>query len=221
MNRIASFLLFTWACLLSAGIALADAAKDYNLGVDAYEAKQYDKALRHYLAACDAKLPEACYMAAGIYSQGQGVPANPDKAFHYLRLACVGGHAAACFNVAVLYMRAEGVKEDGREAFRYFSRACELNNADGCFQVGMAYENHIGVDYNADKMRAAYLKACDMKHGAACFAAISPLIDDEVGKRKLYQRACDYDHGPGCGWLADYYFTGRAGSNGIRPVSWP
>jgi TPR repeat protein len=219
MNRIASFLLFTWVCLLSTGLVFADPIKDYNLGVDAYAAKQYEKALQHYLAACDAKLPEACHMAAGIYSQGQGVPANPDKAFHYLRLACDGKHAAACLNVAVFYMRGDGVKADGREAFRHFNRACDLNDADGCFNVGMAYENRVGVTYqefDKEKMRTAFLKACDLKHGEACLKACFPSDCNDMVKAELAKRSCDNGHGDGCGQLGHMYYSGGHFDKDIR-----
>ncbi len=219
MNRIASFLLFTWACLLSAGPAFADAIKDFNLGVDAYEAKQYEKAVTHYLAACDAKMAEACYMAAAIHSQGQGVSANPDKAFHFLRLACDGGHAAACFNVAVFYMRGEGVKADGREAFRHFNRACDLNDADGCFNVGMAYENHVGVTYqefDKEKMRTAFLKACDLKHGEACLKACFPSDCNDMVEAELAKRSCENGHGDGCGRLGRMYYGGGHFDKDIR-----
>lgn len=86
------------AVLISIALTLlpeALLAADFNLGMDAYERRDYTAAAREFVALADAGDPYAQYLLGRLYSQGNGVARDAVQAHKWYSLAAGRGHEHA------------------------------------------------------------------------------------------------------------------------------
>lgn len=102
MNKLHSLVLAI--ILLAGGISVAT-AQDFDKGLQAYDAGDYQTALQEWLP-----LAEQGYVAAQnnlglIYREGLGVPQDYAETAKWYRLAAEQGDVAAQNNLALMYSR--------------------------------------------------------------------------------------------------------------------
>jgi hypothetical protein len=90
------------------------------------------KPVEIYARACDRGWMAACGSLAGVYFQGDGVPADKMQAVRLLEKACNGGHAPSCSNLGLILKRGDGVFQDNARALAYLKKACDLGLASAC-----------------------------------------------------------------------------------------
>ena len=102
------------------------------LGNEAYDKGDYQKAAQLYQKACDGGNAMGCSNLGGLYADGQGVRQNYQKATELWQKACDNRNAEGCFNLGVSYETGQGVKQNFSTAKQYYGKACDLGLQLGC-----------------------------------------------------------------------------------------
>ena len=102
------------------------------LGSEAYDKGDYQKATKLWQKACDSGEAVGCSNLGFLYENGQGVKQNYQKAAQLYQKACDGGNAVGCSNLGVSYNNGRGVKQDFYTAKQYYGKACDLGLQLGC-----------------------------------------------------------------------------------------
>ena len=106
MNKLHSLVLAITLLLGSVSVATA---QNFQKGFDAYNAGDYQTALREWRPLAEQGDAAAQYNLALVYMGGEGVPQDYAEAVKWYRLAVEQGHASAQYNLAVHYKNGEGV----------------------------------------------------------------------------------------------------------------
>lgn len=114
---------------------------DYEDGVNAAFAGDFETALREFTVAAENGLDLAQYNLAILYFTGQGVEPDMEKAFHWTEAAALQGHINAQFNLGSLYLEGMGVGKDTAKGIEWFSRAGKAGHADAAFALANFYED--------------------------------------------------------------------------------
>ena len=102
------------------------------LGNEAYDKGDYQKAAELYQKACDGGNAGGCSNLGFLYEDGQGVRQNYQKAAELYQKACDGGDTNGCYNLGVSYAEGQGVKQNFSTAKQYYGKACDLGLQLGC-----------------------------------------------------------------------------------------
>lgn len=100
-------------------------------GIDAFNAKEYDRARQLFAAAAEQGHTEAMNNLATLYMRGTGAPLDIDKAIDLYERAARLGYAPAANNLAFIYTRGEGVPVNPGKARQWRERAAVLAANDG------------------------------------------------------------------------------------------
>ena len=104
-------LLLLFAALHGGALSPATAA-DFDKGLAAYKAGDYQTALAEWRPLAEAGDVNAQTMLGLVYAEGKGVPQEHAEAAKWFRRAATRGHAEAQFALEVLYGLGEGVPQD-------------------------------------------------------------------------------------------------------------
>lgn len=102
------------------------------LGIEAYEKGDYQKAGQLFQKACDSGNADGCYNLGLLYVNGRGVKQDYQKAVKLFKKDCDSGNAEGCYNLGVSYNNGKGVKQDFYTAKQYYGKACDLGLQLGC-----------------------------------------------------------------------------------------
>jgi len=92
-------------------------AGDYEDGMAAYHAGDYQKALRLWKPFAKQGDVDAQYNLGDMYAKGKGVPEDVAKAVHWYTKAAKQGYAEAQYQLGVSYYNGEGVRQDDVRAY--------------------------------------------------------------------------------------------------------
>ena len=98
------------------------------LGNEAYEKGDYQKAAQLYQKACDSGNARGCSNLGVLYENGQGVKQDYQKAAQLYQKACDSGNAEGCYNLGVSYENGQSFST----AKQYYGKACDLGLQLGC-----------------------------------------------------------------------------------------
>ena len=104
-------LLLLFAALHGGALSPATAA-DFDKGLAAYKAGDYQTALAEWRPLAEAGDVNAQTMLGLVYAEGKGVPQEHAEAAKWFRRAATRGHAEAQFALGVLYGLGKGVPQD-------------------------------------------------------------------------------------------------------------
>jgi hypothetical protein len=141
---------------LLAGAAPAAHASALDDGNAAFDAGQYQAALRSWTAAASEGDPQAAFDLGLLYDLGDGVSPSAATAFHWYWRAAEAGLGAAAFNVGVMYDSGRGVALDRVKAALWYARAAALGETRAAFNLGQLYETGEGVPQNVEAAIAWY-----------------------------------------------------------------
>ena len=102
------------------------------LGSEAYDKGDYQKAAQLYQKACDSGEAKGCFYLGFLYVDGQDVKQNYQKAAELLQKACDSGNAEGCSNLGTSYQNGQGVRQNFSTAKQYYGKACDLGLQLGC-----------------------------------------------------------------------------------------
>ena len=92
-------------------------AADFQTGLEAYERRDYEAALRHFRPLAEQGNAEAQLHLGIMYEYGKGVPWNPVEAFSWYRKAAKSGHPKAQAHLGVNYRDGHVVLKDYVKAY--------------------------------------------------------------------------------------------------------
>ncbi|RIY32822.1 hypothetical protein CKF54_04135 [Psittacicella hinzii] len=103
-------------------------AKVYNLGVKAYNNKDFATARQHFLQASKQGHVIAKRYLGLMYINGEGVTRNARVAFNYFYQAAKANDAVSLYYVGRAYERGEGVTKNLAKAKSYYQKSASLGN---------------------------------------------------------------------------------------------
>ena len=144
--------------------AFADEAQDeYDLGVQAFDAKQYEAAAEHYRKAAELGHSGGQNALGYCYYYGLGVERDYEKAVEWYRKAAEQGNRKAQYNMGVCCASGNGVIKDQVKAAEWYRKSAEQGWANAQFNLGMRYASGNGVE--ADEAEAERWLRLAAEHG--------------------------------------------------------
>jgi S1-C subfamily serine protease len=122
-------------------IALVVASAAYSgtrEGVDAYTARNFDRALQQLAPEAERGDAVAQYFLALLYLGGQGVPIDKARAVRLWRSSAEAGFVHSQAMLAMALFRGEGTPRDLNEAVVWYARAAEQGDPPSQLQYGRA-----------------------------------------------------------------------------------
>lgn len=114
-------------CAEDAAGPAASSESPYNLGVQAYRAKDYAKAFQHWSeAAAHGELNALNNLGYLLYN-GYGVKKSYEEAIKLWRIASFAGHAESQWHLAWAYESGEGIEQDRLKAYAWY--VCAVDSA--------------------------------------------------------------------------------------------
>ena len=141
---------------------------------EAYEAKDYAKAMKYYLYAAEKNNDVAQCQIGTMYRNGEGVTQDNSIAMKWYLKSAEQGNVLAQFCLGAMYYIGQGVAKDYAEAFKWYHKAAEQGNDSAMWSVALCYENGTGVEKNIDKAVYWYKKGAE-KGEAKCKEALTRL----------------------------------------------
>ncbi|MGH8598718.1 MAG: tetratricopeptide repeat protein [Gammaproteobacteria bacterium] len=153
------------AFALCLAVVAAPARADFNDGVAALVAGNYDQALNTFVPLAETSDHSyAQYFLARMYADGRGVDKNPVEAAKWFRKAAEKGIQDAQYRLGGMYERGEGVPQDMEYAYGWYSVSAHTGNpkADASLEAAAAR-------LDANELHEAQALARDLiaKYGAA------------------------------------------------------
>jgi TPR repeat protein len=140
------FLLIVAFPTLGASIAHGGPLED---GLEAYRAKDYEKAIAAWRPLAEQGMAAAQYRMGVLYAEGKGVPANDAEAALWFERAAKQGDPAAQYDLAASYAEGTGVRKDATAAAEWFRRAADQGYPMAQLNLGLMYAagNGVAQDY--------------------------------------------------------------------------
>lgn len=137
-------LLLLFAALHGGALSPATAA-DFDKGLAAYKAGDYQTALAEWRPLAEAGDVNAQTMLGLVYAEGKGVPQDDTEAVAWFRRAAEQGYGPAQNNLGFMYAKGHGVAQDDAVAVAWYRRAAEQGHAGAQFGLGLMYNDGRGV----------------------------------------------------------------------------
>lgn len=153
------------------GISAEEANK---IAYEAYEAKDYAKAMKYYLYAAEKNNDVAQCQIGNMYDIGLGVTKDYAVAMKWYLKSAEQGNVLAQFCLGTMYYLGQGVAKDYAESFKWYHKAAEQGKDSAMWSVALCYENGTGVEKNIDKAVYWYKKGAE-KGDADCKYALKRL----------------------------------------------
>ena len=153
------------------GISAEEANK---IADEAYEAKDYAKAMKYYLYAAEKNNDVAQCQIGTMYRNGEGVTQDNSIAMKWYLKSAEQGNVLAQFCLGAMYYLGQGVAKDYAESFKWYHKAAEQGKDSAMWSVALCYENGTGVEKNIDKAVYWYKKGAE-KGDADCKEALKRL----------------------------------------------
>jgi TPR repeat protein len=138
-------LLRTAAFLLCTAVSAPVMAQDFDKGLGAYEAGDYETALQEFLPLAAQGDVTAQFNLGVMYYNGIGVTQDYAEAANWYRKAAEQGNASAQYNLGVMYDNGIGVTQDYAEAVDWYRKAAEQGHASAQTILGFMYAMGLGV----------------------------------------------------------------------------
>ena len=145
---------FTLLTAISLSFTTVPAAADYEDGVNAAFAGDFDTAFREFSLAAQQGLDLAQYNLAILYFTGQGVDQDYEQAFRWTEAAAVQGHINAQANLASLYLEGTGVTRDVAQAINWFAAAARSGHASAAMTLSAMYRDGEPIDQDVVQAHA-------------------------------------------------------------------
>jgi len=137
-----------FVALFLAGGAVRASAGPFEDAHAAYDAGDYQTALRLLKLLAEQGDADAQHNVGVMYDKGRGVPQNYAEALKWYRRAAEQGNALAQNNLGAMYDNGQGVPQNYAEAIKWYRRAAEQGYAAAQNNLGTMYENGRAVPQN-------------------------------------------------------------------------
>ena len=170
-------------------------SEEYHKGISAYEARDYQNAIKWFKIASCLNDGEACFMLFRMYDEGQGVAKNEDKAKGYLTKAAENHHPKALLKLGTYYEDAKYLDL----AFEYFQHRVSQGDVESNFELAELYfyKNHRNDAVNCAKQLLDYILNQSEKEDSESLYRLFCLygmLDDEDSADKYLLAAARKGH---------------------------
>ena len=118
-------------------------AQDYNKGVAAFQAGDFETALKNWMPLAEKGDAEAQRNLGVMFQQGTGVLQSDTEAVKWYRRAAESGHGRAQQNLGVMYEEGAGVIQDFAEAAKWYRLSAAQGNLFAKLNLGVFFERGI------------------------------------------------------------------------------
>ncbi|MBI3901618.1 MAG: sel1 repeat family protein [Nitrosomonadales bacterium] len=155
----------------------------------AYQRKDFDTAEKELESLVAQGIPEAEFLVAQMFENGEGVQQNNMEAMSWYHKAASHGYAPAQNNLGWLYEKGTGIGSplSYPEAAKWYGKAAEQGYAIAQYNLGLLY--YIGKNNFPRNFKAAaawYTKAADQGMVAAQLA-LGNMYENGIGVHSLVQ----------------------------------
>ena len=169
--------------------SLSMSAKEANkIANEAYDAKDYAKALKYYQYAAEKNDNHAQFRLGYMYDMGYGVTQNYAEAVKWYLKAANQGNVSAQYNIGVMYDEGHGVKQDHSEANKWYQKAAEQGYASAQYNLGCNLYFGDGVTQNYTEALNWWLKAAN-SGGASAQYNVGVMYERGWGVKQDYSEA--------------------------------
>jgi hypothetical protein len=137
--------------IAGASVSLADDLSD---GLDAYQARDFAAALKHFRKASEEGIADAQLHLGAMYFNGHGVAQDRDEAARWFHKAAVQGNFEAQYILGVLYWDGRGVVKDYVASYMWFNIASTNGNKSAETSVARIAANLSAPDISEAERRA-------------------------------------------------------------------
>jgi len=163
-------------------------ADQFDEGLAAYEAGNFQKAFELFKPFAEKGLASAQYNLGIMYVNGRGVPQDYKEALKWFRKAAEQGEAMAQNNLGGMYDRGKGVPENYKEALKWYRKAADQGFDIAQFNLGTMYFNGRGVVQDYTKAVKLYRLAAEQGDAQAQLN-LGVMYLDGFGETKDYVKA--------------------------------
>ena len=116
-------------------------AENLEIGIAAYQEKEFPKALEIFQRYAEKRDPTAQYYLSILYRLGLGVEQDEDTAFLWCKRAADAGMLDAQYQLGIMYLQGEGVGEDDALALEWLWQAADRGHKQAKEVLQFALEN--------------------------------------------------------------------------------
>lgn len=124
---------YVWVLLLA--MTITGCVDSYEEGVNAYNAQDYQTALREFLPLANGGDATAQAYLGIMYYYGNGVPQDYSQALYWYRKAAEQGNSSAQRNLGIMYQHGNGVPKDYSQAEYWYRKSAAQGDAWGQFNL--------------------------------------------------------------------------------------
>ena len=131
--------------LLAGLLGTAAIAGPLEDGMEAYQEKDYLKAIQVWRPLAQSGDASAQYRLGVMFAEGKGVAPNDAEAALWFERAAEQGEPMAQYNLGASYVEGTGVRKDLVAAAKWFRRAADQGVSLAQLNLGLLYANGAGV----------------------------------------------------------------------------
>lgn len=169
--------------------SLSMSAKEANkIANEAYDAKDYAKALKYYQYAAEKNDSHAQFRLGYMYDKGKGVTQNYAEAVKWYLKSANQGNESAQYNIGIMYENGRGVKQDYSEANKWYLKAAEQGYASAQYNLGCNFYFGDGITQNYTEALNWWLKAANSGDAKAQYN-VGAVYQNGQGVKQDYSEA--------------------------------
>jgi hypothetical protein len=182
------------AGFLATLIAATAAHADFDKGLKAYEARDFERAAKEFLEVAQLGDHNAMMALGAMYAGGQGVPKDYVESIRWFKEAARYGRSDAMYKLGLMYEAGLGVRQNDREAARYILEAAKLGYADAQFKMGTYYRDG-NTALEPDPIRAyAWFKLAQTNGAADAGREVERLLGDMTAEQREEAERAERDY---------------------------
>lgn len=186
-------LILGYSLALGAGsIGCQNVETEYEQGVTALEAGDYETALKKFRSAAESGHAGAQAAMGELYFQGKGIKRNAQEAAKWYRLAANQGHLDAQVTLGWMYDAGTGVPQDFDEAIKWLRLAAKQGHPGAQNNLGVLYRQGRGGKRNIEKAVSWFLKAANQGVAPAQYALGQIYLNGEGVQQDVEQAVLWY-----------------------------
>ena len=199
-----AFSILMLGCWLALGVGTSgcqNVEADYQEGVTALEAGDYETALNIFHSAAEKGHPGAQAALGELYNEGKGIKRNAQEAARWYQLAAEQGHLDAQVTLGWMYNVGTGVPEDFNEAIKWFQLAADQGHPGAQNNLGVLYREGRGAQKDVERAVVWFRKAADQGMAPAQYALGQLYLNGEGVKQNVEQAVMWYTRAASQGLL--------------------
>jgi TPR repeat protein len=193
-------ILRTAAFLLCTAVAAPVMAQDFDKGMEALRAGDYETALQEWRPLAEQGDAFAQSNLGTMYANGLGVILDDAEAANWFRLGAEQGNVGAQLKLGFMYFSGRGVIQDYAEAANWYRQAAEQDYSPAQFNLGNMYLDGDGViqDYVIAHMWINISAANGYASGSESRGVIEEFMTrEQIAEAQALARRCmssNYQH---------------------------